>query len=75
MFRACSAYWDIFYLPGDKFSISGATQHSVSVEPGTESINTRPYWLPETQKFEVDKQAKKLLQEGIIEKSKEFNLE
>ena len=75
MFPAFSAYWDIFCLPGDKLSSTGATQHSISVEPGAESMNTRPYWLPETQKFEVDKQAKKLLQEGIIEKSKEFNLE
>ena len=32
-------------------------------------MNTRPYRLPETQKVEVDKQLKKLLQEGIIEES------
>lgn len=38
-----------------------------SVELGREPINTRPYRLPETQKMEVDKQVKKLLQEGIIE--------
>ena len=44
-------------------------RHSISVEPGTEPINTRPYRFPETQKMEVDKQVKKLLQEGIIEES------
>jgi hypothetical protein len=67
--KACSYYQDIFYLPGDKLSSTGAARHSISVEPGTELINTRPYRLPETQKIEVDKQVKKLLQEGIIEES------
>jgi hypothetical protein len=67
--QACSDYQDIFYLPGDKFSSTGAALHSISVEPGTEPINTRSYRLPETQKMEVDKQAKKLLQEGIIKES------
>jgi hypothetical protein len=47
----------------------GAAQHSICVEPGTEPINTGPYRLPETQKREVEKQIKKLLQEGIIEES------
>ena len=56
-------------MPGDKLSSTGAARHSISVEPGTESINTRPYRLPETQKVGVDKQVKKLLQEGIIEES------
>jgi hypothetical protein len=62
-------YQDIFYLPGDKLSSTGAARHSTSVEPGTEPINTRLYRLPETQKAEVGKQVKKLLQEGIIEES------
>ena len=69
LIQACSDYRDIFYLPGDKLSSTGAARHSISVEPGTESINTRPYRLPETQKVGVDKQVKKLLQEGIIEES------
>jgi hypothetical protein len=69
LIHACSNYQDIFYLPGDKLSSTGAVRHSISVEPGTQPINTRPYRLPETQKMEVDKQVKKLLQEGIIEES------
>jgi len=60
-------YQDILYLPGDELSSSGAARHSISVEPGTEPINTRSYRLPESQKMEVGKQVKKLLQEGIIE--------
>jgi len=44
-------------------------RHTITVEPGTEPINTRPYKLPEAQKVEVGEQVKKLLQEGIIEDS------
>jgi len=65
----CLEYQDIFYLPGDRLSSTGAARHTVTVEPGTEPINTRPYRLPETQKVEVGEQVKKLLREGIIEKS------
>jgi len=65
--KACSDYQDIFYLPGDKISSTGAARHSISAEPGTEPINTRPYRLSETQKMETDKQVKKLLHEWIIE--------
>jgi len=56
----CSDYQDIFYLPGDRLSSTGAARHTITVEPGTEPINTRPYRLPETQKIEVGEQMKKL---------------
>ena len=62
LIQACSDYKDIFYLLDDKLSSTGAARHSISVDPGTEPINTKPYRLPETQKMEVDKQVKKLLQ-------------
>ena len=67
--QACSDYQDIFYMPGDKLSSKGAARHSISVEPRTEPINTIPYSLPKTQKIEVDKEVKKLFQEGILEES------
>jgi hypothetical protein len=41
----------------------------ISLEPGTEPINTRPYRLPEAQKAEVENQVKRLLRDGIIEES------
>ena len=69
LIEACSNFADIFYLPGDKLNSTGAAQHSISIEPGTEPINTRPYRLPEAQKEEVKRQVQKLLQEGIIEES------
>ena len=69
LIEACSDFADIFYLPGDILSSTSAAQHSISIEPGTEPINTRPYRLPEAQKEEVRRQVQKLLQEGIIEES------
>ena len=65
----CFEYADIFYLPGDKLSSTGAAQHVINIEAGTQPINTRPYRLPEAQKKEVQTQVKKLLDEGIIEES------
>ena len=55
---ACSDFSDIFYVPGDKISSTGAAQHSINVEPGTEPINTRPYRLSEAQKVEVKSKSK-----------------
>jgi hypothetical protein len=65
----CSDFSDIFYLPGNKLSSTGAVQHSINVEAGMHPINTRPYRLPEAQKGEVRREVQKLLQEGIIEES------
>jgi len=67
--QTCSDYQDIFYLPGNRLSSTDAARHTVTVEPGTEPINTRPYRLSEAQKVEVGEQVKKLLHEGITEES------
>ena len=69
LMETCLDHQDVFYLPGDKLSSTGAVRHSINLEPGTEPINTRPYRLPEAQKTEVENQVNKLLQEGIIEES------
>ena len=69
LIQACPDYQDIFYLPGEKLSSTVSARHSISFEPGTETINTTAYRLPETQKVELHKQVKKSLQEGIIEES------
>jgi hypothetical protein len=39
------------------------------LEAGVTPINTRPYRLPESQREEIDRQVKQLLEEGIIVKS------
>jgi hypothetical protein len=56
--QTCSDYQDIFYLPGDRLSSTDAARHTITVEPGTEPINIRPYRLPEAQKVEIGEQAK-----------------
>ena len=65
----CFDYQDVFYLPGDRLSATNAARHTIQLEPGVSPINTRPYRLPESQKEEVDRQVKQLLEEGIIAKS------
>jgi hypothetical protein len=65
--NTCVDYQDVFHLSGDKLSSTNATRHSIIVVPGTVPINTKPYRLPEAQKSEIEKQADKMLDEGIIE--------
>jgi hypothetical protein len=48
-------YQDVFYLPRDKLSCTNAARHTIQLEPGVTSINTRPYSLPESQKEEIDR--------------------
>ena len=51
----CSDFSDIFYLPGDKLSSTGAAQHSIDAETGTEPLKTRSFRFPEAQNEEVNK--------------------
>jgi len=69
LFEICFDYQDVFYLPGDRLSPTNVVRHSIPLEPRVAPINTRPYQLPESQKEEVDRQVKQLLEEGIIVKS------
>ena len=67
--EVCVEHQDVFYLPGDKMSCSNAARHSIQLQPGVTPINTRPYRLPESQKEEIDRQVKQLVEDGIITKS------
>jgi len=69
--QVCVEYRNVFYLPGNKLSCTKAAKHSKQLEPDVTPINTRPYWLPESQKEErqTDRQVRKLLEDGIITKS------
>ena len=69
LLELCFDYQDVFYLPEDRLSCTNAVKHTIPLELGTTPINTRPYRLPESQKEEVDRQVKQLLEEGIIAKS------
>ena len=44
-------------------------RHAIQLEPGVTPINTRTYRLPESQREEIDRQVKQLLEDGIIAKS------
>jgi hypothetical protein len=59
----------MIYLPGHRLSSTNAVKPTITLEPGVAPINTRPYRLPESQKEEVDRQVKQLLEDGIIVKS------
>jgi len=59
----------VLYLPGDKLSCTNVARHSIQLEPGVTPINTRPYRVPESQKKEIDRQVKQLVEDGIITKS------
>ena len=65
----CVEYQDVFYLPGDKLSCTNAATHSIQLEPGVTPINTQPYRLPGSQKEQIDRQVRKLAEDGIITKS------
>jgi hypothetical protein len=51
-------------------SYTKAVKHSITLEPGTAPISTRPYTLPEDQRAETEKQVARLSNEGITEDSK-----
>ena len=65
----CFAYQYVFFLPGYKLSCTHAARHAIQLEPGVTPTNTRPYRLPESQREEVDRQVKQLLEDGITAKS------
>jgi hypothetical protein len=65
----CFEYQDVFYIPGDKLSSTNAAKHIIHLEPGVAPINTRPYRLPESQKEEIDRQVKQLVEDGIVTSS------
>ena len=65
----CFDYEDLFFLTGDKLSCTNAARHDIQLEPGVTAINTRPYGLPESQREEIDRQVKQLLEERFIAKS------
>ena len=56
----------MFYLPGDRLSCTNAARHTIQLEPGVTPINTRPYRLPKSQKEEIERQVKQLVEDGIV---------
>jgi hypothetical protein len=67
--KTCLDYQDIFHLPGEVLSSTSVVKHEIRLEPGTEPVNTRPYRLPESQRFEVRRQVEELKRGGMITES------
>lgn len=68
--KICAKYSSIFYLPGDKLSVTDIYTHNISLKPNVSPIFSKPYRLPKSQKVEIEQQIDKMLKEGIIEPSK-----
>lgn len=67
--RVCNEYRDIFYLPGDKLTATDTIQHEIPLLHNTPPVHVKPYRIPQAQKEEVDRQVKKMLEEGIVRPS------
>lgn len=64
----CLEYNDIFFLPNDTLTATKSVKHKITVTDPT-PINSKIYRYPEIHKAEVDKQIKKMLNQGIIRPS------
>lgn len=66
--KLCEEYSDIFALPGDKHTVNNFYQQSLNLKSNT-PIYKKNYRYPHSQKSEIDKQVKEMLQQNIIEPS------
>jgi len=57
------------FLAGGQIKLHKRGQACYTVGAKGYPINTRPYRLPESQREEIDRQVKQLLEDGIIAKS------
>lgn len=56
-----------FYIEGEGHT--DVVNHYIALKPCTNPIFTRQYRIPESQKYEIQKQIDELERKGIIEKS------
>lgn len=63
----CAKFCDIFYLPGDKLSVSNIYEPEIKLKPNVSPSYVKPYRLPRSQREEITNQVNKLLSENIIE--------
>ena len=67
--QLCSEFSDIFLLEGDTVRCTEAAQHEIKTPGVSQPLHQRPYRLPYSQKAEIDKQVKQLMQDKIISPS------
>ena len=64
----CTKYSDIFQLPDEKLNMTNMAEHKIIVIDNI-PINVKQYRYPPMLKDEIERQIKKMLDEGIIEHS------
>jgi hypothetical protein len=66
--KVLAQYQDVFKEPTE-LPPRRACDHQITLMPGAQPINVRPYRYAPTQKTEIEKQVKEMLQHGIIKPS------
>lgn len=65
----CAKYADIFHLPGDELTCTNLYEQKIHLKPNISPVYSKPYRLPQSQKTEIGKQIKEMLENDIIEES------
>lgn len=65
----CAKFADIFHLPGDSLNTTNLYEQKIRLKPNTSPVYSKPYRLPQSQKSEINKQIKQMLENDIIEES------
>lgn len=63
----CAKFSQIFHLSGDKLTTTSLGKQSIYIKPGVAPVFTKQYRVPQTQKLEIEKQLKQLLDNDVIE--------
>lgn len=66
----CAKYCDVFYLDGDKLSVSNICKAEIKLKSDATPVYVKPYRFPHFQKKELEKQVRKMLDENIIEETR-----
>lgn len=62
--KYAKVFWELTGLPPQR-----ASAHAITLLPGQEPINVRPYHYPHHQKNEIERQVQELLKNGWIRES------
>lgn len=62
-------YSDIFHLEDDSLSSTNLTQLKINLKSGAAPKFVKPYRLPHSQKFEIQRQVEKMINDDLIEPS------
>lgn len=66
MEKICTQFSSQFYIEGDVLGYTDIATHKLPFHKQSQTINIRPYRLPESHKTEVNKQVQEMLKNNII---------